>query len=127
MQSINSIHVLISSLALLLSKDSISVDILSFGEINDNHEQLEDFISKVNIDNNSHLYEVTPNQSFRQFIMNETVEEDFGDFDDLDLRRAIEESRRTYQMVFIIMNDSLNRRMLINNKQLLKMIMKWMN
>ena len=127
MQSINSIHVLISSLALLLSKDSISVDILSFGEINDNHEQLEDFISKVNIDNNSHLYEVTPNQSFRQFIMNETVEEDFGDFDDLDLRRAIEESRRTYQMVFVIMNDSLNRRMLINNKQLLKMIMKWMN
>ena len=117
MQSINSIHVLISSLALLLSKDSISVDILSFGEINDNHEQLEDFISKVNIDNNSHLYEVTPNQSFRQFIMNETVEEDFGDFDDLDLRRAIEESRRTYQMVFVIMNDSLNRRTLIINKQ----------
>ena len=34
--------------------------------------------------------------------MNETVEEDFGDFDDLDLRRAIEESRRTYQMVFVI-------------------------
>ena len=59
--------------------------------------------------------------------MNETVEEDFGDFDDLDLRRAIEESRRTYQMVFVIMNNSLNRRMLINNKQLLKMIMKWMN
>lgn len=90
-----------------MSKDSISVDILSFGEINDNHEQLEDFINKVNIDNYSHLYEVAPNQSFKQYIMKQTAEEgfaDFDDFDDVDLRRAIEESRRTYQMV-VCMKD----------------------
>lgn len=67
----------------MLSKDQIAVDIISFGEMEQNHNMLEEFISKVNIDNNrlpicqfvnsmlisSHLYEVSSYQNFRDFIM----------------------------------------------------------
>lgn len=94
----------IVSLALLLSKDSISVDIVSFGEISDNHDILEEFISKVNLDNNSHLYEVTPRQSFSEILLPQGGNNDFNDFGDADpdLLRAIEESKRSYQMVVIV-------------------------
>ena len=89
-------------MALLLSKDTISVEILSFGEMSENREFLQEFISKVNIDNNSHFYEVTPDQRFMDVLMPNASMEEQEDFDDLDLRRAIEESRRTYQMVGIV-------------------------
>ena len=56
-------------LVLLLTKDAIAVDILSFGEMQQNHELLSDFISKVNIDNNSHLYEVSSFQSFNEILI----------------------------------------------------------
>ena len=56
-------------LVLLLTKDAIAVDILSFGEMQQNHEILSDFISKVNIDNNSHLYEVSSFQSFNDVLI----------------------------------------------------------
>ncbi|CBK25381.2 uncharacterized protein [Blastocystis hominis] len=58
----------LTKLARLLSKDSISVDILSFGEMTDNHAILQDFISKVNIDGNCHLYEVSSFQNFLDFL-----------------------------------------------------------
>lgn len=87
-----------------MSKDSISVDIVSFGEISDNHDILEEFISKVNLDNNSHLYEVTPRQSFNEILLPQGGDNGFDDFDaDPDLLRAIEESKRSYQMVMIVM------------------------
>ena len=37
----------------MLSKDQIAVNIISFGEIDQNHSMLEEFISKVSIDGNS--------------------------------------------------------------------------
>ena len=77
------------------------MDILSFGEIADNHGTLEEFISKVNIDNNSHLYEVTPYESFMDILMPNAGVMDMDDFGDIELRRALEESRRTYQMVML--------------------------
>lgn len=88
-------------MALLLSKDTIAVDILSFGEMSENHDILEDFISKVNIDNNSHLYEVSSNQSFIDIIMPQMRNEGADELANMDpdLRRAYEESLRTYQMV----------------------------
>ena len=60
---------LTTRLATMLSKDSIAVDILSFGEMSDNHSLLEEFISKVNIDDNSHLYEVTPSQDLLDVLI----------------------------------------------------------
>ena len=36
----------------MLSKDQIGVDILSFGEIEQNRNLLTEFISQVNVDNN---------------------------------------------------------------------------
>lgn len=56
-------------LALLLTKDEIAVDILSFGEMEQNHAILSEFISKVNLDGNSHLYEVSSYQSFDDILI----------------------------------------------------------
>ncbi|KAK8804931.1 hypothetical protein WA171_006896 [Blastocystis sp. BT1] len=86
-------------LALMLSKDQIAVDILSFGEMEENHEVLSNFISQVNLDDNSHLYEVSSYQSFNDIILPTHTGNGFDDDDALDpeLRRVLEESMRTYQ------------------------------
>ena len=60
---------LTSRLATLLTKDEIVVDILSFGEMEQNHAILSEFISKVNFDGNSHLYEVSSFQSFNDILI----------------------------------------------------------
>lgn len=45
------------------------MDILSFGEMEQNHAILSEFISKVNFDGNSHLYEVSSFQSFNDILI----------------------------------------------------------
>lgn len=60
---------LTSRLATLLTKDEIVVDVLSFGEMEQNHAILSEFISKVNFDGNSHLYEVSSFQSFNDILI----------------------------------------------------------
>lgn len=40
----------------MLSKDQIAVDILSFGEMEQNHDILASFIAQVNVDDNRYMY-----------------------------------------------------------------------